>query len=100
MRALETSAHVGSDGILKLELPVGEADRDVQVVVVIEAQRGTETNPASQERASSNRAASVRKEVPGVRFPDAGSWNLCPVEPLRLQKPGPSASEMLVNDRR
>jgi len=37
MQAIKVHAHVGHNGLLKLELPVGVADRDVEVVVVVNA---------------------------------------------------------------
>ena len=35
MEMIKVKAHVGSDGILKLELPVGVSNSDLEVVVVV-----------------------------------------------------------------
>ncbi len=36
MTSIKLQSHVGSDGILKLEVPVGIADADLEVVLVLE----------------------------------------------------------------
>ena len=36
MATIHTTSHTNSDGILKLELPVGIADADVDVTLLIE----------------------------------------------------------------
>lgn len=35
MEAIKVKAHVGSDGILKLEVPVGVSNSDLEVIVVV-----------------------------------------------------------------
>jgi hypothetical protein len=37
MEAIKVKAHVGDDGILKLELPVGVSNSDLEVVVVVQS---------------------------------------------------------------
>jgi hypothetical protein len=36
MHTIQTTSHVGPDGMLKLSVPVGIVDADVQVTVVVE----------------------------------------------------------------
>ncbi|HEX2623336.1 MAG TPA: hypothetical protein VHL11_24415 [Phototrophicaceae bacterium] len=36
METLKVKAHIGADGVLKLEIPTGLADREVDVVVVMQ----------------------------------------------------------------
>ncbi len=36
MEAIKVKTHVGSDGILKLEVPVAVSDREVEVIVVLQ----------------------------------------------------------------
>jgi hypothetical protein len=44
MQTIKLDAHVGPDGLLKLELPVGFGDEDVEVLVVIQS-KGKRTTP-------------------------------------------------------
>jgi hypothetical protein len=37
MQSIKLQAHVGSDGILKLEVPVGMLNTDLEVLVVVQA---------------------------------------------------------------
>jgi hypothetical protein len=37
MRAFKLQSHVGADGILRLEVSVDEKDRDLEIVVVVQA---------------------------------------------------------------
>ena len=39
MRDFETTAHVGDDGMLRLEVPLEQRNQDVRVAVVVEAAR-------------------------------------------------------------
>ncbi len=94
MKVIETTAHVGSDGMLRLEVPLQRRDQDVHVAVVVES-------PATPPPASAaDRWAPLRTslEAAGIRVPAPGVDNAGPVEPVSL--PGPSASEMLIRDRR
>lgn len=36
MQSIKIQSHVGSDGILKLEIPLGLTDRDLEVLVVVQ----------------------------------------------------------------
>jgi hypothetical protein len=47
METMKVKGHVGSDGILKLEVPVGGTDRDLEVVVVIESLATTDDESAA-----------------------------------------------------
>lgn len=42
MQTIKLKTHVGSDGILKLELPVDVANRDLDVVVVLQPTEETD----------------------------------------------------------
>ena len=96
MQVIETTAHVGEDGMLRLEMPLEQRNQDVRVAVVVES-----TPPRlSASAATSDKWSSVRGQpgAAGLRVPPPGVDNPGPVEPVAL--PGPAASQMLVNDRR
>ena len=44
MQTITIRAHVGQDGVLKLEVPVGLADADIEVVVVVQPLRPHQTD--------------------------------------------------------
>ena len=94
MRIIETTAHVGSDGMLRVEVPIEQRDRDVNVALIIESPS------AAVPKASIDKWASVRNrlEIGGLRVPLPGLDNPGPVEPESL--PGVSASQVLIRDRR
>jgi hypothetical protein len=94
MRVIETTAHVGPDGMLRLEVPLEQRSQDVRVAVVVE------WTPTQQPNPTDDRWASVRTRLAGtgIRVPPPGVDNCGPVDPVDL--PGPSASEILINDRR
>ena len=96
MRVIETTAHVGSDGMLRLEVPVEERERDVRVTVVMESPQPGLPNQASPV----DRWASCRTklESAGIRVPPPGVDNSGPVKAVVL--PAPSASQVLISDRR
>ena len=96
MRVIETTAHVGPDGMLRLEVPLDERNQDVRVAVVVESA----PTRSSQPERSDDKWAAVRSqlEAAGFRVPPPGCTNSGPVNPIDL--PGPSASEMLISDRR
>ena len=96
MRVIETTAHVGPDGMLRLELPTGNPNQDLHVALVVEPVR----SPLATCEQAQDRWASVRQrlEAAGLRVPPPGVQNAGPVEPVEL--PGMSASEMLIRDRR
>jgi hypothetical protein len=92
MKIIETRARVGSDGMLRLEVPVERCNQDVQVALIIESPSAT---PPELDRWAPVRG---RLEAAGIRVPPPGLENPGPVEPESL--PGPSASEILIRDRR
>ncbi|HET6250291.1 MAG TPA: hypothetical protein VFE47_21555 [Tepidisphaeraceae bacterium] len=95
MRIIETTAHIGSDGMLRLEVPLEQRNRDVRVAVVVES-------AIAQQRSEpvDDQWAGVREKAKsaGIHTPPAGVVNCGPVEPIVL--PGRSASEILISDRR
>ena len=93
METIETTAHVGPDGVLRLEVPVTEKDRDVDVTLVVRPQDTSSRRPAESAGSRGENGASIR-------LPSPGSWNQETVVPLDLGTSGLSASEMLVRDRR
>jgi hypothetical protein len=46
MHTIKLRSHVGSDGILKLQIPVGVQDTEIEVIVIVESRlvRVAETN--------------------------------------------------------
>ena len=96
MRVIETTAHIGDDGMLRLEMPLEQRNEDVRVAVVVASAPLRSITP----EAVVDRWASIRVEAGacGLRVPPPGVDNPGPVEPGRL--PWPSASEMLISDRR
>lgn len=96
MTAIERTVYVGPDGMLRLEIPVKERNRDVAVVVVVHDEPAA--NRASDAREDSWAACRQKLEGAGMRVPPPGVTNAGPVVPVDL--PGPPASEILIRDRR
>lgn len=97
MTAIQTTVHVGPDGMLRLEVPVEQRNRDVAVTVLVdEAMAGQ--GAAAQRGHDSWSSSRQQLEAAGVRVPAPGVSNPGPVTPIDL--PGPSASEILIRDRR
>ena len=99
MTTIQTQTYVGPDGVLKLELPVEERDRQVQVVVVVQAK---ETSMDQAHRSGTPAAGSsdqmARLAAAGMGVPERREWLPRSVPPLPTQ--GKLASESLVEDRR
>lgn len=96
MRVIETTAYVGSDGMLRLEVPLEQRSQDVRIALVVESPPLLMLKPGPID----DRWGSMRNRVAGtsIRLPAPGVTNGGPVEPVVL--PGLSASETLINDRR
>ena len=96
MRIIETTAHVGADGMLRLEVPLEQRNQNVRVAVVVESTPEQKPKPDQ----INDRWASLRGQLEGtgIRIPLPGIDNPGPVEAVVL--PGASASEMLINCRR
>jgi hypothetical protein len=94
MRVIQTTAHVGSDGMLRLQVPTEQRNQDVHVALVVET-----LTPVPVEKAA-DRWEAVREQMiaAGLRVPAPGVRNPGPVQPIELS--GPTASEILVSDRR
>jgi len=97
MQTIETTAHVGSDGILRVEAPVAIKNQDVCVVLVIQ-RVSNEARPGARKKRAAEAAKEKERIHPNLAFLRTSGWVPDPYEPLVL--PGPSASETLVNDRR
>ncbi len=41
METVKTKAHIGSDGLLRLELPINIANREVEIVIVVQPEPET-----------------------------------------------------------
>jgi hypothetical protein len=78
--------------MLRLAVPIDERDRDVRVALVVDT--------LASAPASADKWAAVREklEAAGIRVPPPGADYADEVEPEVL--PGPSASEILIRDRR
>jgi hypothetical protein len=96
MRVIETTAHIGDDGMLRLEMPLEQRNEDVRIAVVVESAPLRSPKP----EAIVDKWAAIRAQAgaSSLRVPPPGVDNPGPVEPVTL--PGPSASEMLISDRR
>jgi hypothetical protein len=92
METIELSAHVGQDGLLRIEVPVADRNRDVRVSLIV--------HPAAQGAPSSSAQGVGAAPIETIRAPLAGSWNREPVSMLEPKAAGPSTSELLVGDRR
>ena len=94
MQVIETTAHVGPDGMLRLEVPTDQKNQDVQIALVVEPVR------PQMEGSTGDRWAPIRERLvaAGLSVPPPGLQNAGRVEPVELQ--GPTASEILVGDRR
>lgn len=80
MRTIETTVHVGSDGVLRLDMPVGHLghrDQDLNVLLVIQPHV---------------------PDAGAIVWPEPGSWNHALPDPIDVGDP--PASQTLVEDRR
>jgi hypothetical protein len=101
MRVIETTARVGPDGILRLQVPIEQRDADVRVAAVVESAPPRPAMPLTDVKSASNDPrARYRGQLrsAGVDVPKADSWSTRQAEPLRFE--GPPASQTLVEDRR
>lgn len=102
MATIETTANVGPDGVLRLEMPIGRAGQTVKVVLEVLPQLPAPIPPAQLTPVAEDdpwrdyRATPVEAE--GIALPPPGRRKYRPVVPVDL--PGPSASEILIRDRR
>ncbi len=94
MQVIETTAHIGADGMLRIEVPVKRHQGEVRVAVVVESEQA-QAVAAAPDKWSPIRAQLV---AAGISVPPLGKENSPQVEPVSL--PGTSASEMLIADRR
>ena len=96
MVTVETTTHIGSDGILRLETPVAMRDQDVRVVLVVQEEPPGKATGGKAD--AGDKSVEERLKAAGITSPPKGAWHAVPYEPLEL--PGPPISETLVNDRR
>lgn len=82
MHTLETTVRTGPDGVLRIELPTGEPDQTMDVVVVAQ--------PTGQPELQAHLLKA------GIRSPTG--WNRS--EPALLSLGNPPVSQTLVEDRR
>ena len=102
MVTVKTTGHVGSDGLLRLEVPCQPSDRDVHVVVLISEQPIPDAGGLeAEDRWKEHRAAAARdpEAWAGIEIPAPGSWNSHHPARIRIDD-GTTASEQLVKDRR
>ncbi|MDD4888995.1 MAG: hypothetical protein PHU85_03625 [Phycisphaerae bacterium] len=92
---IETTAHVGDDGILRLEIPVPERNQDVQVMVTISSPGPQVEDDWAELREKIRKNPELGKIF---ELPPPGRRKYVPFEPNEM--PGPSASEILIRDRR
>jgi hypothetical protein len=93
MRVYETTTHVGSDGRLRLDMPVQEKGQDVQVAVVVEPKASD-----SLSAGDSLQADRSKLEAAGVSIPALGAWSRRKTP--RLVVAGLPVSQTLLEDRR
>jgi hypothetical protein len=104
MTTIETTAHVGPDGVLRLEVPTGQANQDLQVVLEFHS-RPAAAAPEAGESAPPDLDdpwRDLRKKLVGVKgitLPPPGRRVRKRPEPIRIDD-GKSTSDMLVEDRR
>lgn len=70
MQTIKLDAHIGSDGKLKLELPLGFADEDVEVLVVIQPKEKRNWPPGYFERTAGALADDPIKRHPLKEYED------------------------------
>lgn len=100
MVTLKATAHVGPDGLLRLELPFPQTDLDVKVTLMVEEQAAS-MPPETKDRWKKHRDAAARdpERWAGIRIPAPGSWNREQPEPILIEG-DVSVSEQLIRDRR
>jgi hypothetical protein len=50
MHSIKLNSHVGDDGILQLQVPVGIANADLEVMIIVQPLPTVATNPPSQAK--------------------------------------------------
>ena len=102
MRAVEATAHVGADGMLRIEVAVNERrDQEVRVAVVIESPPQQFASPSEARSLSASDPWAryrTKLEAAGGRVPQPESWSARKSELLRFE--GSPISQSLVEDRR
>ena len=64
MQSIKLRSHVGPDGVLRLHIPVGLPDTELEVVVVLQPLASTSQQPVAEER----------RWPPGFFEETAGAW--------------------------
>ncbi|MFB3891070.1 MAG: hypothetical protein ACE15C_03495 [Phycisphaerae bacterium] len=100
MVTIEKTAHVSSDGILRVEVPVPERDKDIRFVLVVDTQVAAPVATEAEDHWKELREKLARNPgaAVGITLPPPGPWRYEPFDPIDL--PGPTASEILIRDRR
>jgi len=102
MQVIETTAHVGSDGMLRIAVAMNERrDQDVRVAVVVDSsprQSDFVPDDKSSPVADPWAAYSAKLEAAGVAVPPVDSWSTRTTEVLRFD--GIPVAQSLVEDRR
>jgi hypothetical protein len=104
MRVIETTVHIGSDGMLRLEVPVDARDQDVHVAVVVGPASPTASITTAKTPSMSNAAPSKDSWAPlrsrlagtGLHVPAPGSWTHRQTAPMQFDSP-PVAQTLVVN---
>ncbi len=101
MRVIETTAHIGEDGMLRLEVPFSQRNFDVRVAVVVESPKLSAESVSIDSRSSANDPWGPFRDqfkAAGLSAPAPDSWTGRGVAPLQFD--GSSVAETLVEDRR
>jgi hypothetical protein len=96
MTAIQTTVHVGSDGMLRLAVPIQERDRDLTVTVTFDP-----TNRVSVPAANGGSDLTAERQrlvAAGIRVPTSRASTVRMMPPLDLA--GRPVAETLIEDRR
>lgn len=105
LETIETTAHVGPDGILKLEVPVTQRDQNVNVTLVVQPEvppGGSAALRPTLEHLRRHGELRAKLRAIGaedkIRLAPPGPRHDLALEPVELS--GPAASQLLIEDRR
>lgn len=98
MVTIQKTVHIGNDGVLRLELPLAEKERNVQVVVMVSEATPPAGGGADPWHELRENLSQQPERGNGMILPLPGPSKWRDFDPIEL--PGPSASEILLRDRR
>ena len=75
MQTIKLRSHIGSDGMLNLQIPVGVQDMEIEVIVIVESQAGVVAATPDTQGWRSGFFEETFGSIPALeRFPQGFLW--------------------------